>query len=219
MERVQSINDDSIAKAAAIIHEGGVVVMPTDTVYGVVADPNNADAINRIFEVKQRPRYKSLQVILSSIDQLEQLHLVLPSPLNRLAAQLLPGPFSPIALALDDCTLQTLHTMPNGARTQGIRVPNSALCLRALRGIGPVAASSANRSGTQSAQCVEEAVEAFGNDVDLYLDGGPTKGHVASTVVAANPLERDGIEILREGVIPERVIRKALIMNGGGLGA
>lgn len=64
-----------------------------------------------------------------------------------------------------------------------------------------------------------EAVDAFGSEVDLYLDGGPTQGHVSSTVVKADPYARDGIEILREGVIAQNVIRKALHLNGGGLGA
>ena len=65
-------------------------------------------------------------------------------------------------------------------------MPNSALTLRILNELGPLAASSANRSGDESAQTVEEAVQAFGDDVQLYLDGGPTQGHVASTVVAAD---------------------------------
>ena len=76
-----------------------------------------------------------------------------------------------------------------------------------------------DRSGGESAQTVEEAEAALGGAVDLYLDGGPTQGHVSSTVVAADPLARDGIAILREGVIRESVIRRALIVNGGGLGA
>ena len=66
---------------------------------------------------------------------------------------------------------------------------------------------------------MQEALAAFGDQVDLYLDGGPTQGHVSSTVVKADPYARDGIEILREGVIPQHVIRKALHLNGGGLGA
>ena len=122
-------------------------------------------------------------------------------------------------MAREDCTLATVSATPQGRRTQGIRVPNSALTLRILNELGPLAASSANRSGDESAQTVQEAVDAFGSEVDLYLDGGPTQGHVSSTVVKADPYARDGIEILREGVIAQNVIRKALHLNGGGLGA
>lgn len=219
MSVIRKVDDDSLAEAAEIIRRGGLVVVPTDTVYGVACDPFNAKAIDRIYEIKGRPRFKALQVLLSSIEELDALGLDLPVPLNRLTAAFLPGAFSPIAVAREDCTLGTVQRTPSGARTQGIRIPNSALSLRILKATGPLAASSANRSGGESAQTVEEAEAALGGAVDLYLDGGPTQGHVSSTVVAADPLARDGIAILREGVIREPVIRRALIVNGGGLGA
>ncbi|NMM93700.1 L-threonylcarbamoyladenylate synthase [Bifidobacterium oedipodis] len=214
------IDEQSLAEAARIVQSGGLIVIPTDTVYGIACDPRNADAIARIYEAKRRPRFKALQVLLASTDQLDELGLDLPAPLNRLAAQFLPGAFSPIAVAREGCTLATLADTANGRPgTQGIRIPNSAATLAILKATGPLAASSANRSGEQSAQSVEEAREALGDIVDLYLDGGATRGHVASTVVAADPYARDGVDILREGVIPATTIRKALHMNGGGLGA
>ena len=214
------VTGESLDEAARIVREGGLIVIPTDTVYGVACDPRNTDAIDCIYRLKRRPRYKALQVLLASTDELDAIGLELPSPLNRLSAAFLPGAFSPIAVARPDCTLRTLADTADGRPgTQGIRIPNSALTLDILRATGPLAASSANRSGDESAQTVEEAVEAFGDAVDLYLDGGPTQGHVSSTVVKADPYARDGIEILREGVIPQGVIRQALHLNGGGLGA
>ncbi len=205
MSQICKADEESFAQAKQIMARGGLVVMPTDTVYGIVCDPCNPEAIARIYEAKGRPQYKALQVIMASVDDLDALGLELPAPLNRLAAQFLPGAFSPIAVA--------------GVRTQGIRVPNSATALAMLRVTGPVAASSANRSGEQSAHCVQEAVDALGDAIDLYINGGATAGHVASTVVAADPYGLDGIEILREGVIPAAVIRRAIHLNGGGLGA
>ncbi|WEV71975.1 L-threonylcarbamoyladenylate synthase [Bifidobacterium sp. ESL0790] len=219
MSEVCAINDENLAKAKEIVAGGGLVVLPTDTVYGIACDPFNERAISRIYEAKQRPRYKALQILLASVDDLDKLGLYLPVPLNRLAAAFLPGPFSPIAVAKADSKLCTLRREQNGARTQGVRVPNSNECLKTLRATGPLACSSANRSGQESAQTVEEAVAAFGDDVDLYLDGGATGGHVASTVVAADATERDGISIVREGVISEKTIREALHINGGSLGA
>ena len=98
--------------------------------------------------------------------------------------------------------------------------PNSALCLAILKATGPLAASSANRSGDESAQTVQEAVDAFGSEVDLYLDGrSHPRPCSPAPSVKADPYARDGIEILREGVIAQNVIRKALHLNGGGLGA
>lgn len=218
MSAVRTVDDGSLEEARRIVESGGLVVIPTDTVYGVACDPRNEAAIERIYRLKRRPRSKPLQVLMHDVTELDGLGLALPAPLNRLAAQFLPGAFSPIAVVAAregcPCNLETLAD----DRTQGIRVPNSALTLAILKATGPLAASSANKSGEESAQSVEEAVAAFGDDVDLYLDGGATQGHVASTVVAADPHERDGIAILREGVIPARVIRAALHVNGGSLG-
>jgi tRNA threonylcarbamoyl adenosine modification protein (Sua5/YciO/YrdC/YwlC family) len=219
MSAICAISDESIARAVEIIRNGGVIVMPTDTVYGVACDPQNDDAINRIFEVKRRARSKSLQVLLSSIDDLEGLGLDLPAPLNRLSAAFLPGPFSPITLARKGCTLATLRHEADGSMTQAIRIPNSALSLRIIRATGPLAASSANRSGGESPQTAQEAYAAFGDEIALYLDGGATQGHVASTVVAADPYGEDGISVIREGVISQPLLRQALHINGGGLGA
>lgn len=204
------VTDESLAQAARVIRDGGLVVIPTDTVYGVACDPRNKAAIDRIYRLKRRPRYKALQVLLASTDQLDELSLDLPSPLNRLSAAFLPGAFSPIAVADDDSPLLTVRVDDSGARTQGIRVPDSEVTLRVLRAIGPVAASSANRSGNESAQTVDEAVAALGDSVDLYIDGGPTVSHTASTVVAADPDAPDGIVILREGRLEADAVRRAV---------
>ena len=219
MSEVRAITDESLAQAAAIVRDGGVIVIPTDTVYGVACDPRNAEAIRRIYQAKHRPQFKALQVLLASVDDIDALGLELPAPLNRLAAAFMPGAFSPIAVARPDCTLATVRKSPTGTMTQGIRIPNSTASLRILRATGPLAASSANRSGNESAQTVEEAMAALGDGVDLYLDGGATPGHVASTVVEADPHARDGITILHEGVISQNTVRQALHINGGGLGA
>ena len=103
------VTDESLAQAARVIRDGGLVVIPTDTVYGVACDPRNKAAIDRIYRLKRRPRYKALQVLLASTDQLDELGLDLPSPLNRLSAAFLPGAFSPIAVARPDCTLEHPH--------------------------------------------------------------------------------------------------------------
>ncbi len=218
MSEIHAITDESLAQAVRVVRDGGLIVIPTDTVYGVACDPRNVEAIRKIFAAKNRPKFKSLQVLLPSIESMEKLHLYLPVPLNRLASMFMPGPFSPIAQAERDCSLATVRTDPaTGMVTQGVRIPNSASALRVLRATGPLAATSANRSGEESAQTVQEAVAALGESVDLYLDGGATPGHVASTVVAADHHGRDGIAVLREGVIRSATIRKALTVNGGAL--
>lgn len=221
MSKICNINGESLQMAAQIINEGGVIVVPTDTVYGVACDPFNEKAVAKIYELKRRPRAKALQILMSGVEDLKKLGLYLPSPLDILGEKFLPGGYSPIARAKEGSVASHLATLcktdksdaQNDAQseaTQGVRVPDCAALMRILRVTGPLAASSANRSGNESADSVEEAVDAFGDEIPLYLNAGPTRSHVASTVVGADSNNEDGIVIFREGVISEREIRAAL---------
>lgn len=235
MSKICNISEESLQMAAQIINEGGVIVLPTDTVYGVACDPFNEAAVAKIYELKRRPRTKALQILMSGVEDLEKLGLYLPSPLDILGKKFLPGGYSPIARAKKGSVASNLATLcktnetdaQNNAQndaqndaqtqatqatqaTQGVRVPDCPELMQILRVTGPLAASSANRSGNESADSVEEAFAAFGNEIPLYLNAGPTRSHVASTVVGADSKDEDGIVILREGVISEREIREAL---------
>ncbi len=220
MSKICNISEESLQMAAQIINEGGVIVVPTDTVYGVACDPFNEAAVAKIYELKRRPRTKALQILMSGVGDLEKLGLYLPSPLDILGEKFLPGGYSPIARAKKDSVASNLATLCKTNETdektqateatQGVRVPDCPELMQILRVTGPLAASSANRSGNESADSVEEAFAAFGNEIPLYLNAGPTRSHVASTVVGADSNDADGIVILREGVISEREIRDAL---------
>ncbi len=226
MSKICNINEESLQMAAQIINEGGVIVVPTDTVYGVACDPFNEAAVAKIYELKRRPRTKALQILMSGVKDLEKLGLYLPSPLDILGKKFLPGGYSPIARAKKGSVASKLATLCKtnetdektqatqaaeaAEATQGVRVPDCPELMQILRVTGPLAASSANRSGNESADSVEEAFAAFGNEIPLYLNAGPTRSHVASTVVGADPNDKDGIVILREGVISESEIRNAL---------
>ena len=226
MSKICNINEESLQMAAQIINEGGVIVVPTDTVYGVACDPFDEAAVAKIYELKRRPRTKALQILMSGVEDLEKLGLYLPSPLDILGKKFLPGGYSPIARAKKDSVASKLATLCKTNETdektqetettqaiestQGVRVPDCPELMQILRVTGPLAASSANRSGNESADSVEEAFAAFGNEIPLYLNAGPTRSHVASTVVGADSNDKDGIVILREGVISECEIRNAL---------
>ena len=221
MSKICNVNEESLQMAAQIINEGGVIVVPTDTVYGVACDPFNEAAVAKIYELKRRPRTKALQILMSGVEDLEKLGLYLPSPLDILGKKFLPGGYSPIARAKKGSVASNLATLCKtnesseqnkiqAEATQGVRVPDCPELMQILRVTGPLAASSANRSGNESADSVEEAFAAFGNEIPLYLNAGPTRSHVASTVVGADSNDKDGIAILREGVISEREIREAL---------
>lgn len=214
MSKICTINEESLQLAAQIINAAGVIVVPTDTVYGVACDPFNEAAVAKIYQLKRRPRTKALQILMSSVSDLEKLGLYLPNPLDVLAEKFLPGGYSPIARAKKNSVATRLATLckadessEQSQATQGVRVPDCPELMKILRVTGPLAASSANRSGNESADSVEEAFAAFGDEIPLYLNAGPTRSHVASTVVGADARDKDGIVILREGVISEEQIR------------
>lgn len=139
MSEIRAISDESLAQAVEIVRDGGLIVIPTDTVYGVACDPRNIEAIRKVFAAKQRPKYKSLQVLLPSIESMEKLHLDLPVPLNRLSAMFMPGAFSPIAVADDDCTLATYVPIPPPARSRracAFRFRGRLACAARYRTVG-----------------------------------------------------------------------------------
>lgn len=212
--QIARITEASLAQAKTIVKGGGIIVVPTDTVYGVACSPFDTSAIASVFHAKHRARSKSLQILLPSLEWVEKLRLSLSEPLLRLSRELLPGGFSPIATAESGCALSTLRLVGDGGgetiRTQAIRVPDSDPLHRILEATGPLAATSANISGRSPATSAQQAAQALGTSVALYLDAGPTPGPVASTVVEDDPSDPDGIHVLREGVIEESRLRGIL---------
>lgn len=180
-----------IDEAAEAIARGGVVVVPTDTVYGLAADADRTEAIQRIFALKRRPADKSLQLLVPGEEWLERLGK--PSSGARLLARRYwPGPLTIV--------------IQSESGTVGIRVPANELTLELLRKTGPLAATSANRSGEETPSNIESIRELFGDEVDVYVDGGRIEG-LASTVVDATGSE---VGIVRAGAVPASEIARAL---------
>lgn len=209
------INDDSIQRAISLIRAGEVVVIPTDTVYGVVADPCNEAAVRKIFEVKHRPRSKTVQILLSDLSQASHFGIEFPQEFSTLERAFMPGPVSLIgevkaaAQTAAQLQLATVRTETDGRFTQAVRLPDNPVSMHILEATGPLAASSANRSGLEAASTAQQAYEKLGDSVSLYLDGGATPGPVASTVVAWNTQTKSPV-IVREGVISEAEICSVL---------
>lgn len=208
------LNDSSLAQARTIVSGGGIIVVPTDTVYGVACSPFDTSAIDAIFHAKHRPHTKSLQILLPSLEWVDKLDLHLSPALEKLSHALLPGGFSPIATAGPNCRLETLRLVGDGGgasiRTQAIRVPDSDPLHHILEVTGPLAATSANISGESPATSAQQAAQALGTSVALYLDAGSTPGPVASTVVEDDPSDPDNIHVVRDGVIAESKLRDIL---------
>jgi L-threonylcarbamoyladenylate synthase len=189
-------------EALAVLRRGGLVAIPTETVYGLAGDASNPDAVRRIFAVKGRPPDHPLIVHVAEADQLGQWAREVPAAAAVLAAACWPGPLTLVvpraAHVLDEVT--------GGRDTVGIRVPAHPLTHELLRRFGGgLAAPSANRFGRVSPTTAAHVRADLGDAVDLVLDGGAAPVGVESTIVDCSV---DPPQILRPGAItPEQVAR------------
>ena len=173
---------DAIDEAAKWIANGGVVAIPTDTLYGLAADPFSAAAVARVFEVKGRQTDRAVPLIAASTEQVS-VHIGRLSPdAERLAARFWPGPLTllvaaPRALAKD---------VSGGTGRVGVRVPADDVARRICAAVGrPVTATSANVSGGAATADPSEVERTLGDRIDLLIDAGPTPGGAPSTIVDA----------------------------------
>jgi L-threonylcarbamoyladenylate synthase len=173
--------DDSITEAARILARGGLVGFPTETVYGLGADATNGEAVAAIFAAKGRPRFNPLIVHIGSIDE-AKAHGEFPPMANKLAETFWPGALTLVVPRRDDSSLSLLVSA--GLDTVALRIPSHGVARDLLRAFGgPVAAPSANLSGSVSATTAAHVAESLGMRIDFILDGGPAMLGLESTVV------------------------------------
>ncbi|KAF0107046.1 MAG: tRNA threonylcarbamoyladenosine biosynthesis protein [Anaerolineaceae bacterium] len=193
---------DSLLLALEILRNGGLVAFPTDTVYGVGALAFDAAAVESIYAVKDRPNEKAIPVLLGSADDLTKVAAEVPPMALALAARFWPGP-----LTLVVPKRPSLPEAVSAAATVGVRVPGHAAARRLLQAAGPMAVTSANRSGQPSPSSASEVLAQLGGRIALILDGGKTPGGVPSTVVDCVGAEP---KILREGPVTQAEIQRVL---------
>lgn len=204
-----------IGEASDIIRRGGLVAMPTETVYGLAADATDDQAVARIFEAKGRPRFNPLIVHVLDADAANAQASVTPVA-RRLIDAFWPGPLTLVLPRRKDATVSLLATA--GLDSIALRSPDHPLA-RALLGAcrRPLAAPSANRSGTVSPTTAGHVRESLGAAVDMILDGGPCPVGVESTIVK---VEGDNLVLLRPGGVSveavERVAGRPLRRAAGG---
>jgi len=171
---------DDVTRAVAVLRRGGLVALPTETVYGLGADATNDDAVRRVFAVKGRPTDHPLIVHIAAADRLDRWADPVPPVARTLAAELWPGPLTLLlgrAASVSD-------VVTGGRPTIAVRVPDHPLALAVLRAFdGGIAAPSANRFGKVSPTTAAHVRADLGDDVDLVLDGGPCAVGVESTIV------------------------------------
>ncbi|HEU0277094.1 MAG TPA: L-threonylcarbamoyladenylate synthase [Rhodanobacteraceae bacterium] len=193
-----------IDRCVGLLAAGGVVAIPTETVYGLAADAANARAVARIFAAKQRPTSHPLIVHLGAPDWLDGWAINIPESARLLARTFWPGP---LTLVLDRHP-DVLPAVTGGQDSVAVRVPAHALTLRLIRAFGrPVVAPSANRFTHLSPTSADDVRAELGDAVDLILDGGPCRVGVESTIV---DLRHGMARLLRPGGTPAERIAAVL---------
>lgn len=194
--RVLPFTDETIAEAARLILAGEPVAVPTETVYGLAADATNAEAVARIYDAKGRPSFNPLIVHVRNLSAARQIGKFDEDAL-ALARRHWPGPLTLVVPLRDDAKIASIVTA--GLRTVGLRVPDHPAMQALLRATGrPLAAPSANASGSISPTRAAHVLKSLGGRIPLIIDGGNTERGIESTIVAAagGPLR-----LLRRGPI------------------
>ena len=189
----------ALESASRIILAGGIIAIPTDTVYGIAASAWNAAAISRIYQVKERDANKSIAVLLGDASQALLIADEFSPKAASLAAKYWPGGLTIIVSKKNNLP-------PNISNNDkiGLRIPDHPFIRDLIRKTGPLATTSANLSGQPAAKTVEEFRIILGDQLDLIIDGGTVKGSgIASTVVDCT---LDPVKILREGAISSEEI-------------
>ena len=198
------LESDVCIEAVEFLKSGGIVAVPTDTVYGLGADPFNANAVQRLYMLKGRPDGKPIPLVLSSVDDVHRVAQNLPDYFFHLTNRFWPGGLTIIVEAKD-----LLPVLTADGNTVGVRIPNNPLLLKILQTFGgPVAITSANLSGEPPATSAQDIGEELASRIDMIVDGGKTPGPIPSTVYdisVSPPLIR------RHGVISEEALAKELV--------
>ena len=184
----------ALDQAIAVLGSGGAVVLPTDTVYGLAALPLIEGATEALFDLKDRSAHQPLAVLVADLDQALELVSFDEPAVGRWMAELWPGP---LTLVLRRSAVASGLALGGSPTTIGVRCPDHPFVRALAAEVGPIATTSANRSGEPTPTTADAAAASLVGAVDLVVDGG-TAGVLASTVVDASG---DGWSILREGAI------------------
>ena len=194
--RVLPFNDQTIAEASRLIVTGQAVAVPTETVYGLAADATNAEAVARIYEAKGRPGFNPLIVHVTDLAAAERIGEFSESA-RELAERHWPGPLTLVVPLRRDAGIASIVTA--GLPTIGLRVPAHPTMQALLQAVGrPLAAPSANASGSISPTRAEHVLKSLGDRIPMIIDGGPTERGLESTIVAATA---GPLRLLRPGPI------------------
>ena len=206
-------------EAARVLRDGGIVALPTDTVYGIAVALDTPGGIERLFAAKSRPPDRAIALLLADVDQAAQVG-DLSAAATALAGAFWPGGLTlvvprrtdrPLPRALTSGALTGGAVAPDAVESVGLRVPAHHTPRSLAAAVGPLPTTSANRSGEPEARDADEIEAQLGDSLDLILDGGAATGGLASTVV---DLTGESPRIVRHGAVPEEAIARCLAPAG-----
>ena len=195
-----------IKKCGSLVKDGGVIVFPTDTLYGLGCNPYNEKAVEKIFEIKNRDKTNPLPILASSITDIERI-VSLGSTGKKLAQIYWPGALTIIVPLID---VNISYKLRAGKMSIGVRIPNNICALLLLRDCKYLTGTSANKSGEAACKSSSEVLSSSLRGFDAILDGGTVKGRVQSTIV---DLTGQSPKISREGAITSQAIYTSLKME------
>ena len=199
-----TLTSREVEQAAHILARGGLVAVPTETVYGLAADAFDEGAVQANYEAKGRPETKPLNVLVDGMPMVEAVCKDVPPDSYRLAEAFWPGPLTMILMGKG--TLPSI--VPAGGATQGVRCPDHPDTLAVIRALGrPLACPSANLSGQPSPKCAEDVLTQLGGHIDAVLDGGRCSVGVESTIL---DMTVTPYRILRQGGLSREDIQRVL---------
>lgn len=204
--KINSENPEAslVKYAADQIRAGEVLGMPTDTFYGLAADPFNLRAVDRVYDIKTRSRHKPLSLLIESVDQAEELAKKLPEEFYALARKFWPGPLTVIVKAGSRLPLKVTANTGNVA----LRVPNAKIPLAVVTAAAiPITATSANLSGAAECTTAEQVHDQLHGRISIIVDGGISPRDIPSTIIDLSD-EETRWKIIREGAIPQEEISK-----------
>jgi len=204
LNKMPSSIQKQVDRGISILRQGGIVAFPTDTVYGLGTCANIGQAVERVYQIKERPRNMALPLLLADISQISEVAQPVPQIAWLLARSFLPGALTMV--------LHRSNSVPDiiaaGGETVAIRIPAHSIPVALVEGVGaPIVGTSANLSSKPSALTADEVYSQFNDRIDLIIDGGRCPGGKESTIV---DVTGETPVVLREGAISRAELERFL---------
>lgn len=191
----QEIKKEELNEVIQTLENGGIVIFPTDTVYGVSCNCKKEESIKKLYEIKKRPNYKPINVLTNDISKIKLITRSINNLEQKLIEKYMPGALTLIMKKNEEVP----SVLTAGLETIGVRIPQNEIALSILEKFEyPLAVTSVNLSGEKDGTEIDDFYEEFKDKVDIIIDGGKSKIGVPSTIVK---VKNNSIEILRRGTI------------------